>query len=307
VTAPPLRSDSYLVCGDGGRTLTIVVVATRQTAGTRAKDTDRNDTCQILDSALGEGQLSMEEHRERVKAATTATTLGELQSLVSDLQNSNAPVQLPDLKKPRGQGGGWGMRAAVAGVLVVLGIAIGWGLYGNTPSPLNFTSDPGAKSDGVEPMVLTPPRQLHSVGGLTGLLEQMKQKFGDTMGYRLVVYPDYGSLTRPDPGEERRELNYTYRGGWDDPSSGSKTSDAVEVDLSKFDIKTVVGVLRGAPETLGIKPADVTSTYLTIDPARDPTTPGAISIDVYVSSDYGSGYIELDGAGNVKQINYPES
>ncbi len=283
-------------------------MAGRQTSGTRAKDSDRNDTCQILDSALAEGQLSMTEHGERVKAATTATTLGELQTLVADLQTNNAPVQLPTLKKPRAlpmAGSGWGLRLAVAGVLVVLGIAIGWGLYGNTPSPLNFTSDPGAKSDGITPVVLTPPKQLHSLGGLTGLLEQMKQRFGDTNGYRLIVYPDYASLTRPDPNEERRELIYTYRGGWDDPSSSSKTSGAVEVDLGKFDAKAVVGVLRGALETLGMKPADVKSTYLSIDPATDPTTPGALSIDVYVSSDYGSGYIELAGDGTVKQINYP--
>jgi Domain of unknown function (DUF1707) len=284
-------------------------VATRHTPGTRAKDSDRNDTCQILDSALGDGQLSMEEHRTRVALATDAETLGDLQSLISDLQTANAPVQLPDLKKrpklmPAG-GGGWGMRLAFAGVLVVLGIAIGWGLYGNTPSPLNFTSDPGAKSDGIEPVVLTPPRQLHSLGGLTGLMEQMKQRFGDTNGYRLIVYPDYASLTRPDPGEDRRELNYTYRGGWDDPTSNSKSTDATEIDLGKFDAKAVVGVLRGAPETLGIKPEDVTSTYLSFDPSRDPTTPGALSIDVYVSSDYGSGYIELAGDGTVKQINYP--
>ncbi|KUI43089.1 hypothetical protein AU197_11450 [Mycobacterium sp. IS-1590] len=286
----------------------MIGVATRQTSATRAKDSDRNDTCQILDSALAEGQLSMTEHGERVKAATTATTLGELQALVSDLQTNNAPVQLPTLRKPRAlpmAGTGWGLRLAVAGVLVVLGIAIGWGLYGNTPSPLNFTSDPGAKSDGITPVVLTPPKQLHSLGGLTGLLEQMKQRFGDTNGYRLIVYPDYASLTRPDPNEERRELNYTYRGGWDDPSSSSKSSNAVEVDLSKFDAKAVVGVLRGAPETLGMKPADVKSTYLSIDPGTDPTTPGALSIDVYVSSDYGSGYIELAGDGTVKQINYP--
>ena len=57
-----------------------------------------------------------------------------------------------------GAGSGWGMRAAVAGVLVVLGIAIGWGLYGNTSSPLSFTTDPGAKSDGITPVVLTPPK-----------------------------------------------------------------------------------------------------------------------------------------------------
>nr|WP_090346636.1 DUF1707 domain-containing protein [Mycolicibacterium malmesburyense]CRL79244.1 membrane protein [Mycolicibacterium malmesburyense] len=283
-------------------------MATRQTSGTRAKDSDRNDTCQILDSALSEGQLSMTEHGERVKAATTATTLGELQALVADLQTNNAPVRLPTLKKPRAlpmAGSGWGLRLAVAGVLVVFGIAIGWGLYGNTPSPLNFTSDPGAKSDGITPVVLTPPKQLHSLGGLTGLIEQMKQRFGDTNGYRLIVYPNYASLTRPDPDEERRELNYTYRGGWDDPTSTSKTSDAVEVDLSKFDAKAVVGVLRGAPETLGMKPEDVNSTYLTVDPSADPTTPGAVAVSIYVSSDYGSGYIELADDGRVKQVHYP--
>ena len=285
---------------------TIIDVATRQTPSTRAKDSDRTDTCQVLDSALAEGQLSMEEHRQRVSAATNAATLGELQSLVADLQTANAPVQLPNLRsRPRLPGGGWGMRAAVAAVLVLLGIGIGWGLYGNTPSPLNFTSDPGAKSDGVPAKVLTPPKQLHSLGGLTGLLEQMKQRFGDTMGYRLVVYPDYASLTRPDPNEDRRELNYTYRGGWGDPSSTSRSDGETLVDLSRFHPKAVVGVLRGAPETLGIKPADVSSTYLVIDPSSDPTTPGALSLSVYVSSDYGSGYIELAGDGTVKQITYP--
>jgi hypothetical protein len=274
----------------------------RQSAATRAKDSDRNDTCRVLDTALSEGQLSMEEHRQRVSAATNAATLGDLQSLVSDLQTSNAPVQLPTLKSP----GGLGMRIAVCAVLVLLGIGIGWGLYGNTGSPLSFTSDPGAKPDGVAPVVLTPPKQLHSLGGLTGLIEQMRQKFGDTMGYRLVIYPDYASLDRADPKDDRRTLDYTYRGGWGNPSTaGAKSSDQGMVDLSKFDAKAVVGVLRGAPETLGIKPADVKSAYLIIEPANDPTTPGALEISIYVSSDFGSGYIQLAGDGSTKRINYP--
>jgi len=75
-------------------------VATGQTARTRAKDSDRTDTCQILDTALSEGQLSMTEHAQRVKAATSAATLGELRALVGDLQTSNAPVQLPTLRTP---------------------------------------------------------------------------------------------------------------------------------------------------------------------------------------------------------------
>ena len=293
------------------RTLTIIAVATSQTASTRAKDTDRNDTCQILDTALSEGQLSMSEHQQRVKAATNATTLGDLRSLVGDLQTANAPVQLPTLKKPRfsapGTGGSLGIRIAIVAVLVLLGIGIGWGLYGNTPSPLNFTSDPGAKPDGVAPVVLTPPRQLQSLGGLTGLLEQMKKKFGDTEGYRLVIYPDYASLDRPDPNDNRRELSYTYRGGWGDPSTSAVSNDAQVVDLGKFDTTAVVGVLRGAAKTLNMKPGDVTSTYLIIEPSRDITAPGTVTISVYVSSDFGSGYIQLYPDGSLKQINYPNS
>ena len=282
-------------------------MASGQTFGTRAKDSDRTDICQILDTALAEGQLSMSEHAERVKTATTAATLGELRALVADLQTGNAPVQLPDLASSRlsGTRAGWGLRIAAAAVLLLAGVGIGWGLYGTTGSPFTFTADPGAKPDGVAPVVLTPPRQLHSLGGLTGLLGQMRAKFGDTLGYRMVIYPDYAVLDRPDPGDDRRTLSYVYRGGWDDPSTGSTGSAAAVVDLAAFDQKAVVGVLRGAPESLNITPADVTSTYLVIDPARDPTTPGALAISVYVSSDFGSGYIALNPDGSVKRINYP--
>ncbi|WP_125079756.1 DUF1707 SHOCT-like domain-containing protein [Mycobacterium sp. P7213] len=282
-------------------------MATRQTAGTRAKDSDRDDVCRILDSALAQGQVSSAEHQERISAATRAVTLGDLHSLVGDLQTETAPVKLPTLRGPAE----FGVRSVALKALGALGAALlagmllGWAMYGNTSSPLSFTSDPGAKPDGVAPVVLTPPRQLQSLGGLTGLLEQARQKFGDTMGYRLVVYPDYASLNRPDPTEERRKLDYSYRGGWDDPSTSSKSSDDVLVDLSAFDVKAAVGILRGAPETLGIKPDDVKSTYLIVDPARDPTTPGALSLSVYVSSDYGGGYIAFAGDGTVKRINYP--
>jgi hypothetical protein len=288
-------------------------VATRQTAGTRAKDSDRNDTCKVLDTALSEGQLSMEEHRQRVSAATNAATLGELQDLVSDLQVANAPVKLPNLKPERslapGAGAGWGLRLATAAVLVVLGIAIGWGLYGNTSSPLSFTTDPGAKADGIPGTVLTPPRQLQSLGGLTGLFEQMRQKFGDTKGYSITIFEDYASLTRPDPKEPRRALNYYYRGGWDDPSETSVSSDEKVVDLGAFDIPKMVGLIRGAAESVGINPAEVKSTHVSIEPNSDITQPpGSIEISIYVTPKFGnSGYIELNGDGTVKRVNYAAS
>lgn len=280
------------------------------TAGTRAKDSDRNTTCQVLDSALADGQLSMEEHRTRVAAATSAATLGDLQRLVDDLQTDEAPVQMPTLKRPHlglgpsSVGGGWGVRAAVAGVLVVLGIAIGWGLYGNTTSPLSFTTDPGAKSDGIPATVITPPKQLHSLGGLNGLLEQMRQRFGDTLGYGMVIYPEYAVLYRADPTDDRRKLSYTYRGGFDDPSSSAREEDDALVDLSKFDVKTAVGLLRGAPEMVELQQKDVKpdSTYLTIDPSRDVLAPGALTLRASVSSDFGSGSITFAGDGTIKRI-----
>lgn len=158
----------------------------------------------------------MEEHRQRVSTATNAATLGELQSLVADLQTENAPVKLPNLKSRRQlpTGGGWGIRIATAAVLMLLGMGIGWGLYGNTSSPLSFETDPGAKSDNIPAKVLTPPRQLQSLGGLNGLFEQMRQKFGDTSGFELNIRPDRATLYRPDPEDPRRKLMYDYRGGW---------------------------------------------------------------------------------------------
>lgn len=272
---------------------------------TCAKDSDRQDACRILDDALRDGELSMEEHRERVSAATKAVTLGDLQRLVADLQVESAPAQMPALKS-RAKRTELGLLAAAFVASVLLGVGIGWGVYGNTRSPLDFTSDPGAKPDGIAPVVLTPPRQLHSLGGLTGLLEQTRKRFGDTMGYRLVIYPEYASLDRVDPADDRRVLAYTYRGGWGDATSSAKSiADVSVVDLSKFDAKTAVGIMRGAPETLGLKQSDVKSMYLIVDPAKDPTTPAALSLSLYVSSDYGGGYLVFAGDGTIKHVSYP--
>lgn len=306
---PTLLSREWSVSGDHGLRRCRHGFYDRAVANTttRAKDSDRQDACRILDNAFNDGELSMEEHRERVAAATNAVTLGDLQRLVNDLQSAERaqPAQMPKLQT-LSRRNGLGLLLAALGVTALLGIGIGWGLYGNTTSPLDFTSDPGAKSDGIAPVVLTPPKELQSLGGLTGLLEQTRKRFGDTMGYRLVVYPNYASIDRKDPTDDRRVLDYTYRGGWGDPSSSARNSstDGPLVDLSKFDAKTVVGILRGAPETVGIKQKDVKSIYLIVDPAKDPTTPGALSLSVYVSSDYGSGYIEMAGDGTIKQVNY---
>lgn len=249
----------------------------------------------------------MSEHGERVKSATTASTLGQLQDLVSDLQTAKTiaePTVITKVINRRVAGSGWGVKAAIAVVLVVFGIAIGWGLYGNSSSPLSFQTDPGAKDDGIPAKVLTAPRQLQSLGGFTGLFEQMRQKFGSTLGYELDIHSDMAYLDRPDPQDNRRSLTYYYRGGWGEPS-GSPTAVSADqrlVDLAKFDFEKILGVLRGAPETVGISRADLTDTWLRISPSEDPATPDAVIIEIVVNSDFGNGRIELYPDGSTLAI-----
>jgi hypothetical protein len=286
------------------------------TTATRARDADRQDVCRLLDNGLSSGELSMEEHRERVGAATRAVTLGDLRTLVDDLQYDGTTV--PALQRDRRPGliamarsltmrDGRTTRVVALLAALLLGVAIGWGIYGDTNSPFEFAADPGAKADGVAPVVLRPPTQLHSVGGLTGLMEQARKRFGGVVGYRMVIYPTYASFDRADPSDDRRMLDSDYRGGWDDPTnrakSGADGPDAV--DLSKFDIPATIGIMRGAPDTLHIKRSEVKNTYLIIEPAPNPVAPGALSLSVHVSSDYASGSITFAGDGTVKRVDLP--
>ncbi|PRC57234.1 hypothetical protein C6A85_34590, partial [Mycobacterium sp. ITM-2017-0098] len=84
--------------------------------------------------------------------------------------------------------------------------------------------------------------------------------------------------------DNRRSLTYYYRGGWDDPSSSPSAVSADDrlVDLAKFDFEKTRSILRGAPETVGVKRADVTSTWLRIQAGEDPSTPDAVSIEIVV-------------------------
>lgn len=255
----------------------------------------------MLDTALSEGQLSMAEHRQRVSAATNAATLGELQSLTADLQTSNAPVTLPTLKSPkRIQDGGWGIRLAVAAVLVLFGVGIGWGIFGSS-SPLSSGADPGAVPDGIAANTQAPPRLLHSANGLNGLFAQARKRWGDTMGYSLTIYPEYASMERADPKDARRTLRYVYRGGWnDDPSVSATSEDERLVDLAEFGVNAIIGRLRGAPQILGIEQSEVKSTYLNIEAGEDPLAADAVVISIYVSTTYEKGgYLPVDPQGEV--------
>jgi hypothetical protein len=303
-------------------------VATRRTAGTRAKDSDRTDTCQVLDSALAEGQLSMEEHRQRVSAATNATTLGELQSLVTDLQTTNPQ---PFTSQPSKLPGRPIVVAVMAAVVTVVCAGVAWAVMAgggsapDTPATNSTAEAPETHALAVEPsttvevpkpvpedpppVVLAAPPNLQSAEGLARVIDETRKRFGDTMGYELAVMSDEAILARPDPTDDKSKLIYYFHGGWGDPSTRSRSDTDNLTDLGAFDVPAAAAALAAAPETLRIAPADVSETFIDFDHVADPADlagPGALELLVKVTTTSGAdGFIYLDGASNIKRVEYP--
>jgi hypothetical protein len=288
----------------------------------RARDSDRNETCQLLDGALAEGQLSMEEHRNRISAATNAATLGELESLVSDLQATSTPANARHTGRlsPRGRL----VTAVVVATAAAISIAVAVAVFTNSePAPSQPGSaapvpeapisvapkkptDPGAAPDDVAPSVLNVPKQLQTLGGMTAVLDQMRKRFGDTTGIELAITPDEAMLFRPDPTDEKSKLLYRFNGGWGDPTKRPRDDKDTPADLGAFDVKAVAEVLRLAPETLGIPPDDVGEVWVDIDNMADPAGPPALELLVKVEKKSGGdGFIYLNPAGNTKRVEYP--
>lgn len=279
---------------------------------TRASDGDRVDTCRVLDAALSDGQLSTEEHRERVSAATKAVTLGQLQSLVSDLQISKTPAALPKTVSPAGRRGIW-FAAAVALVLVVSGALI-WGLHrdsasSSSPSASNASPAPSTASAGGPAVIPTntaspqPPAQLLTLSGVTGVLAQMRTQFGDSLGYQLNIYQDKAVLQRPDTANPHKVIEWIYRNGsWTNRGASTAVfSDSAVGDVSKFDVQAVIGVLHDAPQTLQLYGA--VTTFLSIESLKD----GSLYLNIHVSEQDSrrSGAVVVTADGSVTEIERP--
>jgi Domain of unknown function (DUF1707) len=284
-------------------------------SGTRATDTDRNNTCQVLDSALAEGQLSMEEHRQRVSAATNAITLGELQSLVSDLQIHRVPARLRQSTVPTRV---WGIAIAAVVAVVLLGAGIGWALFGTSSSPSSSSSSASSASSASSSLssasrttsaaAASPtntsstkpaPPQLLTLSGISGVLAQMRSKFGDTLAYQLNIYPEHAFVYRPDTADARKTVEWDYRGGsWTTSGSGDPFSFSAVGDVSKFDVQAIVGVLQTAPQLVHIYDAGPNDVFLSVISTKD----GSLDMQINVDDDSLSGSVKVAPDGTVLQV-----
>lgn len=151
--------------------------------------------------------------------------------------------------------------------------------------------------------------QLHTVDGLSGLVASIRDHFGDTTGYELVVYSDYAILYRPSPTNEHAKQSFMYRGEWEKWSTDSSVGSFDHLaDLSRFDAADVSAALTGAADRLGIH--DATATYLIVDGAggaggfRKGGDATDLSLAVHVSAP-ASGWMEINPDGSVIALHPP--
>ena len=130
--------------------------------------------------------------------------------------------------------------AAVAIILMIGDDASGPGqqALGPTETPRRSSTDTSAPQS--IPPTASPTQvsvaALQTADGLTGLLQTLRDRFGDTMGHSLVVYPTHAVVDRVDPTNSNVQQDYPYRGdgweAWGSPSSTGAFDDHFRVDAA---------------------------------------------------------------------------
>jgi len=166
---------------------------------------------------------------------------------------------------------------------------------------VTLSSAPGGTSSASAPTTSAPgPVQLQTSDGLSGLLASMRDKFGDTMGYRLVVYPDYAITDRADAKNSHVKQGYMYRGSaWSSwaPAMSTTPFDFL-AELGAINVAAVTATLAGSAQPMGAP--DGTSAYLIIEGAEG----GGLELAIH-STAPGTGFMEVNADGSVKQIHPP--
>lgn len=269
----------------------------RQRTGTypptaRAREQDRADACLILDAALGDGQLSADDHRALTELAGAAKTLGDLSELTADLQRpADAPAEP---RRPRSYRG---LFAAGVAVAVVCAAVAGFSLTHRSAAEPAAIPDVVAE---VQPLVVPMPAPA-TAEGFALIREQYRAKFGTTVVDELTLHPEHASLRAAPPGQPNRLIRWTYRGGF--LPSGEPTTRPV--DTPTFDLATVDPAVLGRLVSQALEQTRVDGGVVTHIGLGPDTSSGLPRISVYVGNKFSeNGYLWATPAGDVVRV-YP--
>ncbi|KQU35915.1 MULTISPECIES: DUF1707 domain-containing protein [unclassified Rhodococcus (in: high G+C Gram-positive bacteria)] len=274
-------------------------MATGQDRRLRARDIDRAVVATALDTAYADGQLTFDEHRSRVAAARTATTLGDLHALAADLQ---ADVPLPEAVRPAP---GPSRRPVIVGLLVVvlvLGVAVVLAVRGSdAPSSPSVTAPsssvgPGATAAGTATPIVARPFVFDTPEGLADFRDRWITRFGDPEVTELVLYPsdDRASLTRLAESDRVRDVS--VRGGFEESTATSpRETDELPFDLTVLDVAALAGLMAGSASFVEVPDASVTHVIVRNE--------GVPEVLVYAAdADGRGGYLQATLAGEVTRV-----
>ncbi|APA95177.1 DUF1707 SHOCT-like domain-containing protein [Nocardia seriolae] len=251
--------------------------------GTRARDSDRQAACTLLDAGLADGQLSTEDHRTLTELAGGARTLGELSHLTDDLQRPAGAR--PDPVPPTSRRETW----FTAGV-VAASILVAVGTFLAVDRPASEPAGPPKVDLGIVKELVLPHPELTQADGLAYFRELYRTKFGDTVVDEAVIYPGYAVVTRAV--QPNRKVRYNYRGGFDlGDQPQTRTPQTPTADLAALNVQAIAALLTQAPTLTKVDQGTVS--HLGIEGSGT----GPI-VRIYVGNKAGeNGYLEatLDG------------
>lgn len=244
----------------------------------RARDDDRAATCVLLDAALGDGQLSDDDHRALIELAGAAKTLGELTELTADLQRAADTFDAP--RPPRSRRPWFAI--AVVAASVVAAVAAFAVVDRPAESPVrSVTVDLGAVGS-----IVVPTPNLLTAEGITHFIGVYSAKFGDTLVDELTLFDEHASVKRAVPGQPNRQVEYVYWGGFDQRSEpATRKSDTPQFDLAALDVPAFGRLLAAAATTLRVADGKVSHLGFDVDVPSRGGAPVPI-ISVYVGNEF---------------------
>ncbi|WP_327377755.1 protein kinase [Streptomyces sp. NBC_01216] len=164
-------------------------------------------------------------------------------------------------------------------------------------SPSSLAPAPDAPADTADDR--TAKTDLLTAEGVKDAVAKLKPVMGGTKVTRFVVYPEYVIAEALVEGSTKRYDSFSYRGGdvaVREGSGGTVMTGTVPADLAEFDWDALPELLERAEKELGVE--NPTSRYLVVNPPSTVFKTGA-GMSVYLSDDYGSGYLKADPKGKV--------
>lgn len=275
----------------------------------RARDTDRVQTCGLLDTALGEGQLTDDEHRDRTRAAMSATTLADLDATVSDLQvpeHATAARPAPRRTVPvRRLAVGTAAATAVAVAAVVMLSGTDDAEPGRAAPVAQAPAAPAAPDAPRDPYADVAPIVVERIDPLTAagvgkFRDAYLAKFGDTLVDDVTFYDEYVIADRMFDGEPHRSQDWSFRGGFaksGSPNTG-RDPDLPRLDLATVNLDALAGYLAGAAASVHVPNGTISHVSMSADDGPEVT--------IYVRNDDTgmSGYLVVTPEGDQTRVSY---